>query len=79
MGTGTTSSVSVYSNFQQKRNSGTVVNVSSDCCIVTLGCHNRIIDLNAMEFLHGDAKFSKEFCMGMPDSLENFAWGCQIL
>ena len=30
--TGTTSSVSVYSDFQ-KRNNGTVVNVSSDCCI----------------------------------------------
>ena len=28
VGTGTTSSVSVYSNFQQKANSGTVINVS---------------------------------------------------
>ena len=33
---GTTSSVSVYSNFQQKANSGTVINVSSDCSIVLL-------------------------------------------
>ena len=31
------------------------------------------------EYLHGDAKFFQEFCMGMPNSLGNFAWGCQIL
>ena len=28
-----------------------------------------VIDLNAREFLHGDAKFSREFSMGMPNSL----------
>ena len=28
--------------------------------------------------LHGDAKFSREFYMGIPNSLGNFAWGCQI-
>ena len=30
-------------------------------------------DLNAMEYLHEDAKFSREFCMGIPNSLGNFA------
>ena len=30
------------------------------------------------EYLHGDAKFSREFCMGIPNSSGNFAWGCQI-
>ena len=80
VGTGTTSSVSVYSNFQQKRNNVTVVNVSSDCCIVLLhkGVITEVIDLNAREILHGDAKFSREFYMGVPNSLGNFAWGCQI-
>ena len=34
-----------------------------------------MIDLNAREFLHGDAKFPREFSMEMPG---NFAWGCQI-
>ena len=28
-----------------------------------------VFDLSAGEFLHGDAKFSREFCMGMPNSL----------
>ena len=28
--------------------------------------------------MNGDAKFSRELCMGMPNSLGNFAWGCQI-
>ena len=71
MGTGTTSSVSVYSNFQQKGNNGTVTNVSSDSCNVLLhkGAITEVIDLNAKEFLHGDAKFSRKFCMGMPNSL----------
>ena len=27
------------------------------------------------EYLHGDAKFSRELCMGMPNSLGNSAWG----
>ena len=36
VGTGTTSSLSVSSNFQQKANSETVINVSSDCSIVLL-------------------------------------------
>ena len=31
------------------------------------------------EYLHGDAKFSREFCTGMPNSLGNFAWGFRIL
>ena len=26
-------------------------------------------DLNTMEYLRRDAKFSREFCMGMPNSL----------
>ena len=26
-------------------------------------------DLNAIKYLHGNAKFSREFCMGMPNSL----------
>ena len=30
------------------------------------------------KFLHGDAKFSREFRIGMPSFLGNFAWGCQI-
>ena len=29
-------------------------------------------------YLHRDAKFSREFCMRMPNSLGNFAWGFQI-
>ena len=45
-----------------------------------------VYDLKAREFSHADAKFSKEICMGkpnspgmgMPNSLRNFAWGCQI-
>ena len=48
-----------------------------------------VYDLNAIKYLHGDAKFSRgilhrgfefsrEFCMGIPNSLGNFAWGCQI-
>ena len=28
--------------------------------------------------LHGDAKFSREFCMGMPNSLGNFAWDAKF-
>ena len=28
--------------------------------------------------MNGDAKFSRELCMGMPNSLGNFAWGRQI-
>ena len=79
--TGTISSVSVYSNFQQKGNNGTVVNDSSDCCIALLhkGAITEVIDLNAREFLHGDAKFCRKFCMEMPNPVGNFAWGCQIL
>ena len=48
MGTGTTSSVWVYSNFHKKANNGTVINVSSDCCIVLLhkGAITEVIDLN---------------------------------
>ena len=45
-----------------------------------------VYDLNAIKYLHGDAKFSREFCMGisnscmgMPNSLANFAWGFRIL
>ena len=33
---------------------------------------------NSPGILHGDAKFSREFCIGIPNSLGNFAWGCQI-
>ena len=36
-------------------------------------------DLNAIKYLHGDAKFSWEFCLGMPNSLGDFAWGFRIL
>ena len=48
-------------------------NVSSDCRIVFLhkGAITEVIlvhDLNAREFLHGDAKFSR-----------GFVWGCQTL
>ena len=47
--------------------------------------------LNAIKYLHGDAKssfsrilrgdakLSREFCMGIPNSLGNFAWGFRIL
>ena len=28
--------------------------------------------------MNGDTKFSRELCMGMPNSLGNFAWGRQI-
>ena len=38
-----------------------------------------VYDLNAMKYLHGDAKFSRELCMGIPNSLGNFAWGFRIL
>ena len=43
------------------------------------------------EYLHGDAKFSREFCTGIPNSLQgilhgdsefsigNFEWGFRIL
>ena len=63
---------------------GTVINVSSACCIVILhkGAITEVIlvyDLNARDFFHGDAKFSRECCMGVPNSPGNFAWGCQIL
>ena len=59
---------------------GTVI---SDCCIVILhkGAITEVIivyDLNAREFFHGDAKFSREFCMGMPNSVGNFEWGRQF-
>ena len=47
------------SNCHQKANNGTVINVSSDC-FLTLGCHNRS---------DSDAKFSRKFFMGMPNSL----------
>ena len=48
-------------------------NVSSDCCIVFLhkGAIAEVIlvyDLNV-----------REFSMEMPNSLGQFAWGCQIL
>ena len=69
------------------------------CCIVCLhkGVITEVIllyDLNARDFLHGDAKFSREFCMGwqipcsvgdtknterVPKSLGNLTRGCQIL
>ena len=56
----------------------------SACCIVILhkGAIIEVIlvyELNAREFFHGDAKFSREFGMGMPNSLGDFAWGCRIL
>ena len=78
VGTGTTSSVSVYSNFQQKGNNGTVVNVSSDCCIILLhkGVITEVIDLNASEFCMGMPNSLGNFCMGMPNSL--FSGGYQI-
>ena len=38
-----------------------------------------VYDLNAIKYLHGDAKFSREFCIGVPNSLGNFAWGFRIL
>ena len=53
-----------------------------------------MIDLNTTEFLHADTKFSREFCMGsqipcsvgdakntegVPKSLGDLTWGCQIL
>ena len=43
-------------------NNGTVINVSSACCIVIL--HKGAItvyDLNARDSFHGDAKFSTNF------------------
>ena len=69
-------------------NNGTVINVSSACCIVIShkGAITEVIliyDLNARDFsmempnslgiLHTDANFSREFCMEMPTSLGNFA------
>ena len=51
-------------------------------CIVFLrkGATTEVIlicDLNAREFLHGDAKILQGL-MGMPNSLGNFAWGMSI-
>ena len=33
---------------------------------------------NSPGILHGDDKFSREFCMGIPNSLGNFAWGSEF-
>ena len=53
-----------------------LVNVSRDCCILYSYITS---DFCRYMSWHGDAKFSREFCMGIPNSLEEFAWGCQIL
>ena len=58
---------------EQFQAEGTIINVSSACCIVILqkGAITEVIltyDLNARDFFHGDTKFSR-----------NFARGCQIL
>ena len=47
-----------------------------------------VYDLKAIKYLHGDAKFSWEFCMGIPNFLGNlhgdsefsseFRMGCEI-
>ena len=51
--------------------------MSSDCCIVVLhkGAITEVIlvyDLNAMEYLRRNAKFSREFCMGIPNFSREF-------
>ena len=33
---------------------------------------------NSQGILHGDANFSREFCMGMANSLGNFAWNAKF-
>ena len=68
----------------QKANNGTVMFQVIVACILTCkGAITEVIliyDLNAIKYLHGDAKFSRgilhgdsefsrEFCMGMPNSL----------
>ena len=67
------------SNFHHAEGEQWNCNVSSDYCILTCkGAITEVIlvyDLNAIKYLHGDAKFSREFCIGVPNSLGNFAWG----
>ena len=49
-----------------------VMNYISSFSIDSKGAITEVIlvfDLGAGEFLHGDAKFSREFCMVMPNSL----------
>ena len=66
-------------------NNGTVINVSSACCIVILhkGAITVVIliyDLNARDSFHGDAKFSTNFAWdaefpvqwGIPKALRGF-------
>ena len=61
----------VWSNFQQEANNATVINALIGYCIlIHKGAITEVIlvyDLNA-----------REFSIEMPNSLGNFAWGCQI-
>ena len=57
--------------------------VSKHCCIVFLhkGATTEVVlvyHLNARKFLHENAKFTREFCIGMPNS-RKFCMGCPIL